>query len=671
MGQSSRTLLIWLVFGFFLVSMWSLFGEVHARNDRVPFSQVISAVEEGRVKQLEIVGQTFTGEFTSGVRFHSTGVLTDGVLDSLQRAGRHFETQYTVRKEQTGTFLLLLLQWLPLLLTLGLFLFFMRQIQAGGNRLMSFGKSRARQVTEKHSTTTFADVAGAGECKRDLREIVAFLENSKHYTRLGGRIPKGVLLIGAPGTGKTLLAKAVAGEARVPFFSISGSEFVEVFVGIGPSRVRDLFEQAKNHAPCVIFIDEIDAVGRHRNAGGFGGGHQEQEQTLTQLLTEMDGFEANTGVVVMAATNRPEILDPAILRPGRFDRHVVVGKPDLSGREAILKVHTRKVRLAEDVDLGVVGRSTPGMSGADLANLVNEAALFAAREHKEAVEMKDFEAAADKIMMGSERSSMVMSAKELKATAYHESGHAMVSCLLRGEKDPVHKVSIIPRGAALGVTMQLPTEDRYCVTKSFACNQIAVLMGGRIAEEIVLGEPSSGAGNDFDKATTLAEKMVCEWGMSDAVGPVVYKKQEEQAFLGMGFNQSTSHSEAAAQKIDAEIRRVVVEQYQRAKNLLQHHEAALHRVARALLDYETITGSELHKLLEGGSIARAKPAVSRFKTPQEWAARHEKPKRKAKPEEMKEAEENRARSEQKEHQEETDEAPAVAAGQEEQQRAEA
>ncbi len=639
MGQSSKTLLIWLMLGFFLASMWNLFGETKTRNDRVPFSQLISAVEEGRVKQLEIVGQTFRGEFTSGVMFQSTGVITDGVLDSLQRSSRHFQTEYTIRKEQTGTLLLLILQWLPLLLTLGLFLFFMRQVQAGGNRLMSFGKSRARQVTEKHSNTTFADVAGAGECKRELREIVSFLENSKHYTRLGGRIPKGVLLIGAPGTGKTLLAKAVAGEAKVPFFSIAGSEFVEVFVGIGPSRVRDLFEQAKNHAPCVIFIDEIDAVGRHRSGGGMGGGHQEQEQTLTQLLTEMDGFESNTGVVVIAATNRPEILDPAILRPGRFDRHVVVGKPDLSGREAILKVHTRKVKLAEDVDLGVVARSTPGMAGADLENLVNESALFAAREHKETVEMKDFEAAADKIMMGAERASMVMSTKELKATAYHESGHAMVSCLLEGDKDPVHKVSIIPRGAALGVTMQLPTEDRYCITKSYACNQIAVLMGGRIAEENVLGEASSGAGNDFEKATALAEKMVCEWGMSDTIGPIVYKKQEKNAFLGMGANHSASYSEAAAQKIDDEIRSIIVEQYQRAKNLLQRNEMTLHRVAQALLDYETLTGSELHSLMEGGSLARTKPVVSRFKTPQEWSAQHEKSKSKAKPKKMKETEE--------------------------------
>ncbi|MEM7589048.1 MAG: ATP-dependent zinc metalloprotease FtsH [Myxococcota bacterium] len=619
MGQSLRTLLGWAAFVFFLFFMWSAFGEIRTRNDRVLFSQVMAALEEGRIKQMDVTGQTLTGEFTSGVKFQSTGVLTDSVLESLHRANRHFGTQYAVRKERSGMFWLFLLQWMPMLLILGLFLFFMRQLQAGSGKIMSFGKSRARRMTEKQSSITFADVAGAGESKRELQEVVAFLQNSKQYTRLGGRIPKGVLLIGAPGTGKTLLAKAVAGEAKVPFFSIAGSEFMEVFVGIGPSRVRDLFEQGKRSAPCLIFIDEIDAVGRNRSMG-LGSGHQEQEQTLNQLLVEMDGFEANTGVVVVAATNRPEMLDPAILRPGRFDRHVIVGKPDLSGREAILQVHTRRIKLADDVDLGVVGRATPGMTGADLENLVNEAALLAAHRGKEAVGMKEFESAGDKILMGAERASVVMSRKELEATAYHEAGHALVSCLLKGkqgEPDPVHKVTIIPRGAALGLTMQLPLEDRHSINEAFAYNQIAVLMGGRIGEEIALGQSSSGAANDFEKATELAGKMVREWGMSKEVGLAFHKTEQSNNLLGFASRSPSQCSETMANKIDMEISRILSQQYQRAKALLQKNVEVLRKTAQALLEYETISGEELHTLIAGGHIAREKP-VSRFKTPKQW-----------------------------------------------------
>ncbi|MEM7402952.1 MAG: ATP-dependent zinc metalloprotease FtsH [Myxococcota bacterium] len=628
MGQSVRTFLGWAAFVFFLFFMWSTFGEIRARNDRVPFSQVMAALEEGRIKQMEITGQALTGEFTSGVKFQSTGVLTDSVLESLHRANRHYGTQYEVQKERSGMFWLFLLQWMPMLLILGLFLFFMRQLQAGGGKIMSFGKSRARRMTEKQSSVTFADVAGATESKRELQEVVAFLRNSKQYTRLGGRIPKGVLLIGAPGTGKTLLARAVAGEAKVPFFSIAGSEFMEVFVGIGPSRVRDLFEQGKRCAPCLIFIDEIDAVARNRSMG-LSSGHQEQEQTLNQLLVEMDGFEANAGVVVIAATNRPEMLDPAILRPGRFDRHVIVGKPDLSGREAILQVHTRRIKLADDVDLSVVGRATPGMTGADLENLVNEAALMAAHHSQEAVGMKEFEAAADKILMGSERSAVVMSRKELEATAYHEAGHALVSCLLKGEKgepDPVHKVTIIPRGAALGLTMQLPVEDRHSVNESFACNQIAVLMGGRIGEEIALGQASSGAANDFEKATELASKMVREWGMSKEVGLTFHRTEQPSNFLGLPQHPAVPCSESMAEKIDSEIARILSQQYHRAKDLLQKHVRILNKTAQALLEYETISGQELHTLIAGGQIARKRP-TSRFKTPKQWMSEQQQSKK--------------------------------------------
>ncbi len=611
MKQYQKTLLIWLVFGLFIVTVWSLFGKNAVPSIDKPFSEVISSIEAGQVKDVTITGQDFTGEFKNGTKFKATGDRGEAVLNILRKANLDHQTAYRFEKEEVGGFWFVLAQWLPMLLIVGLLFFFMRQMQAGGGRAMSFGKSRARMLTENQSKITFANVAGVDECKQELEEIVQFLKDPKRFTRLGGRIPKGVLLMGPPGTGKTLLARAVAGEAGVPFFSIAGSDFVEMFVGVGASRVRDLFEQGKKNAPCIIFIDEIDAVGRQRGAG-MGGGHDEREQTLNQLLVEMDGFESNDGVIIIAATNRPDVLDPALLRPGRFDRRVVVPRPDLLGREAIYKVHTKKVPLADDVDIQVLARSTPGMSGADIENLVNEAALVAAREEKPKVEMIDFEMAREKIMMGAERRSMVMSKKEIENTAYHEAGHALVSMLMESEVDPVHKVTIIPRGRALGVTMQLPLEDRYSMTKTYAENQLAILMGGRIAEELTFGEITSGAGNDFERATEVAQKMVCEWGMSK-MGPLIYGKKEGEIFLGRDFSKGPDYSEKTAQEIDTEVRRIVIEQYNRARALLEKHVDALKRIAKALLEYETIDGKELKVLLAGHKLTRERPS-SRIKS---------------------------------------------------------
>ncbi len=611
MKQYQKTLLIWLVFGLFIVTVWSFFGKNTVPSIDKPFSEVISSIEAGLVKDVTIIGQDFTGEFKNGTKFKATGDRGEAVLNILRKANLDHQTQYRFEKEEVGGFWFILAQWLPMLLIVGLLFFFMRQMQAGGGRAMSFGKSRARMLNESQTKITFANVAGVDECKQELEEIVQFLKDPKRFTRLGGRIPKGVLLMGPPGTGKTLLARAIAGEAGVPFFTIAGSDFVEMFVGVGASRVRDLFEQGKKNAPCIIFIDEIDAVGRQRGAG-MGGGHDEREQTLNQLLVEMDGFESNDGVIIIAATNRPDVLDPAILRPGRFDRRVVVPRPDLLGREAIYKVHTKKVPLADDVDIQVLARSTPGMSGADIENLVNEAALVAAREEKPKVEMIDFEMAREKIMMGAERRSMVMSKKEIENTAYHEAGHALVSMLMETEVDPVHKVTIIPRGRALGVTMQLPLEDRYSMTKTYAENQLAILMGGRIAEELTFGELTSGAGNDFERATDIAQKMVCEWGMSQ-MGPMVFGKKEGEIFLGRDFSKAPDYSEKTAQEIDIEVRRIVTEQYSRARALLEKHVDALKRIAKALLEYETIDGKELNLLLAGEKLTRERPS-SRIKS---------------------------------------------------------
>jgi cell division protease FtsH len=486
-------------------------------------------------------------------------------------------------------------QWFPVLLLIGVWIFFMRQMQVGGGKAMSFGKSRAKMLSENTQKVTFSDVAGVDEAKDELEEIIAFLKDPKKFTKLGGRIPKGVLLVGSPGTGKTLLARAIAGEAGVPFFSISGSDFVEMFVGVGASRVRDLFVQGKKNAPCIIFIDEIDAVGRHRGAG-LGGGHDEREQTLNQLLVEMDGFETNEGVILIAATNRPDVLDPALLRPGRFDRRVVVPRPDVKGREGILKVHARKLPLSEDVDLERLARGTPGFAGADLENVVNEAALLAARQNKDRVSMLDFEVAKDKVLMGSERKSMILSLEERRHTAYHEAGHALVAKLTPGV-DPVHKVSIIPRGMALGVTTTLPTDERYTVTKDAWLSQIVFCFGGRAAEEIVFGHETTGASNDIKKATDIAKRMICEYGMSERLGPVAFGRNEEQIFLGRDFSQVKDYSEQTAQQIDDEVRRLVSEGYERAKSLLHEHTDLLHTIAERLLEKEAIDGAEIDEII--------------------------------------------------------------------------
>lgn len=612
MKQYQKTLLIWLVFGLFIVSVWSYFGQKVTHTVEKPFSDVVASIEKGEVKEVTIMGQQFTGEFKDGTRFRTTGERGEAIMNVLKKANQEFQTQYRFESEDAGGFWFFVAQWLPMLLIMGVLFFFMRQMQMGGGKAFSFGKSRARMLPESKDKITFASVAGVDECKQELEEIVQFLKDPKRYTKLGGRIPKGVLLMGPPGTGKTLLARAIAGEAGVPFFSIAGSDFVEMFVGVGASRVRDLFEQGKKNAPCIVFIDEIDAVGRQRGAG-MGGGHDEREQTLNQLLVEMDGFESNEGVIIIAATNRPDVLDPAILRPGRFDRRVVVPRPDLLGREAIFKVHTKKVPLDSDVNIEVLARSTPGMSGADIENLVNESALIAARLEREKVTMHDFEMAREKIMMGAERRTMVMTEKELENTAHHEAGHALVSMLIGKEVDPVHKVTIIPRGRALGVTMSLPTEDRYSMTKTYAENQIAILLGGRIAEELSFGELTSGAGNDFEKASELARRMVCEWGMSLKMGPLVYGHKESEVFLGRDFSNGPQYSEQTAQEIDLEVRRLILEQYARARNLLETHLDALKRVARGLLDYETLDGAEIKSILAGNGVTREKP-MSKIKT---------------------------------------------------------
>jgi cell division protease FtsH len=537
------------------------------------------------------------GKHRDGSMFHTTVPANyPDMIKSLHDKG----VSMTFKDANNGSFTLQLLgTWAPLLLLGALWFFMIRQMQTGGNKALSFGKSRARLLSMQQKKVTFKDVAGVEEAKEELREIIEFLREAQKFQKLGGRIPKGVLLVGPPGTGKTLLARAVAGEANVPFFSISGSDFVEMFVGVGASRVRDLFEQGKKNAPCIIFIDEIDAVGRHRGAG-LGGGHDEREQTLNQLLVEMDGFESNEGVILMAATNRPDVLDPALLRPGRFDRRVVVSRPDVRGREEILRVHTRKIPLAEDVELSVLARGTPGFSGADLANMVNEAALAAARQNRKAVLMFDFEVAKDKVLMGVERKSLILSDEEKKVTAYHEAGHALVAAKLPGS-DPVHKVTIIPRGMALGVTMQLPIDDRHNYTKEYLKTDLAILMGGRLAEELFLNQMSTGAGNDIERATEMARKMVCEWGMSD-LGPLTFGKKEEQIFLGREISQHRDYSEDTAIKIDNEVRKLVNQGYETAKNILEGSRDTLQKIAAALLEREVLDASEVMLLVEGKGL---------------------------------------------------------------------
>ncbi len=624
MTQVWRNIALWLVVLLMALLMFKFISNTQQRQPDVIFSDFLNDVDHGHVAKVTIQGNVITGETNSGEHFRSYAPTDPDLVKDLRDKGVKIEAKPA---EGDPWWMVLLVQWFPMLLLVGVWIFFMRQMQIGGGKAMSFGKSRAKLLTENTHKVTFADVAGIDEAKEELEEIIQFLKDPKRFTRLGGRIPKGVLLVGPPGTGKTLLARAIAGEAGVPFFSISGSDFVEMFVGVGASRVRDLFVQGKKHAPCIIFIDEIDAVGRHRGAG-LGGGHDEREQTLNQLLVEMDGFEANEGVILVAATNRPDVLDPALLRPGRFDRRVVVPRPDVKGREGILKVHTRRVPLSEDVDVIKLARSTSGFAGADLENLVNEAALLAARNAKEKVEMNDFELAKDKVMMGAERRSMVMSAEERKKVAYHESGHAMVAALLPGA-DPVHKVTIIPRGMALGLTQQLPTDDRYTESRQYLMTMLAVLFGGRVAEQMVFNEMWTGAGNDLERATELARKMICQWGMSEELGPMTFGKQEEQIFLGRDIGHSRDYSEQTAIEIDREVRRMLTQAYNTAKGLLSDHQPLLHALAERLIEKEVVDGDEVMEMLkafeEGRPLnPRPLPAAASNPPPSPPAAPREK-----------------------------------------------
>ena len=602
MNSTVKTIIFWVVILVAAVLLWQVVKQAQSgqKVQEINFSQFMADVDQGTVKEVTLIGAEVNGKKNDGTGFHLIVPPNyPDMIKKLQEKG----VNITVKDVSSGSW-----GWLvnlaPLALLAALWYFMIRQMQTGGNKALSFGKSRARLLSMQQKKVTFKDVAGVDEAKEELREIIEFLREAQKFQKLGGRIPKGVLLVGPPGTGKTLLARAVAGEANVPFFSISGSDFVEMFVGVGASRVRDLFEQGKKNAPCIIFIDEIDAVGRHRGAG-LGGGHDEREQTLNQLLVEMDGFESNEGVILMAATNRPDVLDPALLRPGRFDRRVVVNRPDVRGREEILRVHTRKIPLADDVDLSVLARGTPGFSGADLANMVNEAALAAARQNRKAVLMFDFELAKDKVLMGVERKSLLLSDEEKKVTAYHEAGHALVAAKLP-HSDPLHKVTIIPRGMALGVTMQLPIDDKHNYTKEYLETEIAIMMGGRLAEEIFLSQMSTGAGNDIERATELARKMVCEFGMSD-LGPLTFGKKEEQIFLGREIAQHRDYSEATAIKIDEEVKRLVGKGYETAKNILASNHDTLVRIAQALLEREVLDANEIRMIIEGKELPKMAP----------------------------------------------------------------
>jgi cell division protease FtsH len=611
-NSTVKTVLFWLLIGVSALLLWEVVkGARDSQKDQeLTVTQFMSDVDQGNIRELTVNGMEVRGKHRDGSAFHTTApanYFTPDMLKNLQSKN----VSITFRDVNSGSLPLQLLgTWAPLILLGALWFFMIRQMQTGGNKALSFGKSRARLLSMQQKKVTFKDVAGVDEAKEELREIIEFLREAQKFQKLGGRIPKGVLLVGPPGTGKTLLARAVAGEANVPFFSISGSDFVEMFVGVGASRVRDLFEQGKKNAPCIIFIDEIDAVGRHRGAG-LGGGHDEREQTLNQLLVEMDGFESNEGVILMAATNRPDVLDPALLRPGRFDRRVVVSRPDVRGREEILRVHTRKIPLAEDVDLSVLARGTPGFSGADLANMVNEAALAAARQNRKAVLQYDFELAKDKVLMGVERKSLLLSDEEKKNTAYHEAGHALVAAKMPNS-DPLHKVTIIPRGMALGVTMQLPIDDRHNYYKNYLETEIAILMGGRIAEELFLNCMSTGAGNDIERATDMARKMVCEWGMSD-LGPLTFGKKEEQIFLGREIAQHRDYSEDTAIKIDQEVRKLVNNGYATAKQILSDNRDTLEKIARALIEREVLDANEIKMLVEGQELPPLQPPPSSSK----------------------------------------------------------
>ena len=592
LNQFYKNLALWLVISLMMILVYNLFNKPHPAQDKINYSDFIAAVDAGKVSSVTIQGSDLKGKYVDGKDFKTFKPEDPQLTQKL------LEKKIVVTaspEEEKFSWFSIFISWFPLILLVGVWIFFMRQMQSGGGKAMAFGKSRAKLLTEAQGKITFEDVAGVEEAKEELAEIIAFLKEPKKFTKLGGRLPKGVLLVGPPGTGKTLLARAIAGEAGVPFFSISGSDFVEMFVGVGASRVRDLFVQGKKNAPCIIFIDEIDAVGRHRGAG-LGGGHDEREQTLNQLLVEMDGFESNEGVILISATNRPDVLDPALLRPGRFDRQVVVPRPDVKGREAILKVHSKQTPLAAGVDLSVIARGTPGFSGADLANVVNEAALLAARKDKSVVEMKDFDDAKDKVLMGVERRSMVISEEEKKNTAYHEAGHTLVAKLIPGT-DPVHKVSIIPRGRALGMTMQLPIEDKHSYSKESLFNKIAVLMGGRAAEELIFKTMTTGAGNDIEHATEIARKMICEWGMSDKMGPVSFGKKDEQIFLGRDMAVSKNYSEATAIEIDNEIRRIVEDNYTRACKLLSENMDLLVKISQVLIEKENLSGAEVDEIM--------------------------------------------------------------------------
>ena len=571
--------------------VWQLFNQQKPGTKEINYSEMLSYLENGEITEVTIQGYTINGKLANGSMFKAYAPKDDGLVAMF----REKKVKITAKPPEENPWYMIFVSWFPMLLLIGVWIFFMRQMQAGGGKAMSFGKSRARLITDKSKKVTFNDVAGIDEAKAELEEVIDFLRDPKKYTRLGGRIPKGLLLVGPPGTGKTLLARAIAGEADVPFLSISGSDFVEMFVGVGASRVRDLFSQAKKNAPCIIFIDEIDAVGRHRGAG-LGGGHDEREQTLNQLLVEMDGFESNEGVILVSATNRPDVLDPALLRPGRFDRQVVVPLPDVKGREMIFEVHGRKAPLADDVDYAVLARGTPGTSGADIENVVNEAVLNAARMNKDKVTMADFEFAKDKVLMGSERRSLVISETEKRNTAYHEAGHTLVARLIPGT-DPIHKVTIIPRGRALGLTQQLPIDEKHTYPSSYLEGNIAVLLGGRAAEELVLKDFTTGAGNDIERVTNLARKMVCEWGMSPTMGPLSYGKKEEQIFLGREFATHKDYSEETARKIDEEVVAIVKRNYDRAINLLTEHIEILHRMSQELLDKEVLNAAEIDEII--------------------------------------------------------------------------
>jgi cell division protease FtsH len=611
-GSTLKTILFWLSIVLLGVMLWRLVSTNGAqqREDTPTYSMWLQKVDAGEVKEVTMYlkpnSYDLQGEYSKPANMKFQVSIPKEDAPTVTKALRDKAVSLKVKEVNSGDWLLILLNAAPLILLVGFCLFLMRQMQSGGNKALSFGKSRARLLSAQQKKATFKDVAGTDEAKEELQEIIEFLKDPQKFQKLGGRIPKGVLLVGPPGTGKTLLARAIAGEANVPFFSISGSDFVEMFVGVGASRVRDLFEQGKKNAPCIIFIDEIDAVGRHRGAG-LGGGHDEREQTLNALLVEMDGFETNEGVILIAATNRPDVLDPALLRPGRFDRRVVVARPDVKGREEILRVHTRKVPISDDVDLSIIARGTPGFSGADLANLVNEAALWAARQNRKMVMMIDFEMSKDKVMMGVERRSMILSDEEKKNTAYHEAGHALVAAMTPGA-DPVHKVTIIPRGMALGLTMQLPEDDKHTYTRGYLETMLAVLMGGRSAEEIFLGHITTGAGNDIERATDIARNMVCEWGMSE-LGPLAYGKKDEAIFLGREIAQHRDYSEDTAIQIDKEVKRIVNGGYERATNLLMNNRETLERIAQALLEREVIDANEVKLLMEN------KPLPDKPRTP--------------------------------------------------------